>query len=56
MKWQKQELEQKNKIIDLMAKWLYEDDTSFGYGNLKEVNTIEKIKQYFERRAEDVKN
>lgn len=50
------EIEKKNKIIDLMAEWLYEDDTSFGYGNLKEVNTKEKIKQYFERRVEDVKN
>lgn len=32
-------LEKKDKIIDLMAEWLYEDDTSFGYGNLKDVNT-----------------
>ena len=47
------ELEKKDKIIDLMAKWLYEDDTSFGYGRLKEVNTSEKIKQYFERKLEN---
>lgn len=46
------ELEKKDKIINEMAKWLYEDDTSFGYGNLKSVNTPEKIKQYFERKVE----
>ena len=49
----KMELEKKNKIIDLMAKWLYEDDTSFGYGKLKEVNTQEKIKEYFIRKVEE---
>ena len=42
---------QLKKQIDLMAEWLYEDDTSFGYGKLKEVNTSEKIKQYFEQKA-----
>ena len=40
-----------SKIIDLMSEWLYEDDTSFGYGKLKDINTSEKIKQYFERKA-----
>lgn len=50
---QKEEIEKKDKIIDEMALWLYEDDTSFGYGNLKEINTQEKIKQYFERKVED---
>ena len=45
------EIEKKDKIIDLMAEWLYEDDTSFGYGKLKDINTSEKIKQYFERKA-----
>ena len=47
------EIEKKDEIIDLMAEWLYEDDTSFGYGNLKDVNTSEKIKQYFERKVEN---
>ena len=42
---------QLKKQIDLMAEWLYEDDTSFGYGKLKEVNTSEKIKQYFEQKS-----
>ena len=45
------EIEKKDKIIDLMAEWLYEDDTSFGYGKLKDINTSEKIKQYFERKV-----
>lgn len=49
----KMELEKKDKIIDLMAKWLYEDDTSFGYGKLKEVNTQEKIKEYFKKKVEE---
>ena len=46
------ELEKKEAIINEMAKWLYEDDTSFGYGNLKSVNTPEKIKQYFTKKVE----
>ena len=45
------EIEKKDKIIDLMSEWLYEDDTSFGYGKLKDINTSEKIKQYFERKV-----
>ena len=45
------ELEKKDKIIDLMSEWLCEDDTSFRYGKLKDINTSEKIKQYFERKA-----
>ena len=44
----------KDKQIDLMAEWLYKDDTSFGYGNLKDVNTSEKIKQYFEKKTEEI--
>ena len=48
-------LEKKEKIIDEMAEWLYGDDTSFGYGNLKDVNTPEKIKQYFEKKVEEDK-
>lgn len=49
-------LELKDKIIDLMSEWLYEDDTSFGYVNLKEINTKEKIKQYFENKAKELLN
>ena len=49
----KMELEKKDKIIDFIAKWLYEDDTSFGYGKLKEVNTQEKIKEYFKKKVEE---
>lgn len=48
-----EENEKKDKMIDEMAKWLNEDDTSFGYGKLKEVNTPKKIKQYFERKVTD---
>lgn len=47
------EIEKKDKIIDLMSEWLYEDDTSFGYGKLKDINTSEKIKQYFERKVKN---
>ena len=46
------ELENKDKVINEMAKWLYEDDTSFGYGNLAEVNTQEKIIEYFTNKVE----
>ena len=45
-------IEEKDKVINEMAKWLYEDDTSFGYGNLAEVNTQEKIKEYFTNKVE----
>ena len=49
---QQEELEKKDKVIEEMALWLYEDDTSFGYGNLKEINTQEKIKEYFYKKVE----
>lgn len=45
-------IEKKNKIIDEMAKWLCEDDTVFGYGGLKGINTPEKIKEYFRNKVE----
>ena len=41
----------KDRIIDDMADWLYKDDTSFGYGNLKEVNTKERIVKFFENKT-----
>ena len=47
------EIERLNRRIDLMSEWLYEDDTSFGYGKLKDVNTSEKIKQYFENKVKE---
>lgn len=46
------QLKNKDKIIDLMADWLYKDDTSFGYGKLKNVTTPNEIKQYFKSKAE----
>ena len=46
------ENQKKDKIIDEMAKWLYEDDTWFGYGKFKEINTSEKIKQFFIKKVE----
>ena len=39
-------LQKKDKQIDLMAKAFKQDDA----------RTVEEIKQYFERRVEDVKN
>ena len=47
------ELEEKDKIIDEMAKWLYEEDNLFGFGIFKEINTPEKIKEYFKKKVED---
>ena len=41
------------KVIDLMAEWLYKDDTSFGLFELREINTKEKIKQYFYKEVEE---
>lgn len=41
------ELEEKDKAIDEMAGWLYGDDTCFGYGAFEDINTPEKIKEYF---------
>lgn len=46
------QLKNKDKIINLMADWLYKDDTSFGYGKLKNVTTPNEIKQYFKSKAE----
>ena len=46
------ENKKRDKIIDEMAKWLYEDDTWFGYGKFKEINTSEKIKQFFIKKVE----
>lgn len=46
------ENETKEKIIDDMADWLYVDDTSFGYGKLKEVNTKERIIKFFKNKTE----
>ena len=51
---QQKEIEKKDKIIDEMAKWLCEDDTIFGYGGLKEINTHEKIKEYFKKKVEGI--
>lgn len=47
------ECEKKDKIIDLMAEWLYEDDSIFGFGIFKEINTPEKIKEYFENKVKE---
>lgn len=47
------ENQKKDKIIDEMAKWLYEDDTWFGYGSFKEINTPEKIKRFFIKKVDE---
>lgn len=49
---QQEEIEKKEAVIDEMVKYLYEDDNIFGFGNLKEINTPEKIKQYFINKVE----
>lgn len=46
------ELDKKDKTIDMMAEWLYKDDSSFGLFGLREVNTPEKIKEYFYNKIE----
>lgn len=65
MKWQKQELEQKNKIIDLMAETInnIDEDICKQMGqkaNCNEFEDTEKckecIKQYFENKANGGKN
>ena len=48
----KNKLKEKDKIIDEMSDWLYGDDTSFGNGKLKEVNTKERIVKFFENKTE----
>jgi hypothetical protein len=64
MKWQKQELEQKNKIIDLMAETInnIDEDICKQMGqkaNCNEFEDTEKckecIKQYFENKAKEIK-
>lgn len=49
---QQVEIEKKDKVIDLMAEELYEEDNIFGFGIFKEINTPEKIKEYFEKKVE----
>ena len=41
------EINKLNKVIDRMADWLWNDDTVFGHGEFKDINTKEKIKEYF---------
>lgn len=63
MKWQKQELEQKNKIIDLMAETInnIDEDICKQMGqkaNCNEFEDTEKckecIKQYFINKAKEI--
>lgn len=66
MKWQKQELEQKDKIIDLMANHIATSDSDlceyldittkckyYAGDNGKTCNNC--IKQYFENKAKEIK-
>lgn len=48
------ELEKKDGIIKSMAECIYEEPT-FGYGKLKDINTPEKITDYFTKLAEEEK-
>lgn len=51
MEWQKQELEQKNKIIDLMA----EDIDGFQMECNRYFKDKEEVKQYFENKAKEIR-
>lgn len=42
-----EEINKLNNVIDRMADWLWNDDTVFGHGEFKNINTKEKIKEYF---------
>lgn len=66
MEWQKQELDQKNKIIDLMAETINNHDIDEDIckqmgqkANCNEFEDTEKckecIKQYFENKAKEIK-
>ena len=66
MKWQKQELEQKDKIIDLMAETINNHDIDEDIckqmgqkANCNEFEDTEKckecIKQYFENKAKEIR-
>lgn len=66
MKWQKQELEQKDKIIDLMAETINNHDIDEDLckqmgkkANCNEFEDTEKckecIKQYFENKAKEIR-
>lgn len=48
------ELDKKEAVINEMAKEIYEDDNIFGFGIFKDINTPEKIKEYFTNKAENV--
>ena len=47
------EIEEKDKQIDLMANYIV---NLIKYNNPEEIREVEEIKQYFERKVEDVKD
>ena len=47
------EIEEKDKQIDLMANYIV---NLIKYNNPEEIRDVEEIKQYFERKVEDVKD
>ena len=47
----KYEIEKKDNVIHMMVGWLYAEDTGFGYGALKDINTPEKIEEYFYKKV-----
>lgn len=51
MEWQKQELDQKDKIIDLMA----EDIDGFQMECNRYFKDKEEVKQYFENKAKEIR-
>ena len=48
----KGQIKKKDKVINEMAKEIYEDDNIFGFGIFKDINTPEKIKEYFTKKVE----
>ena len=47
------EIKEKDKQIDLMANYIV---NLIKYNNPEEIREVEEIKQYFERKVEDVKD
>ena len=47
------EIEKKDKVIDMMAECI-DGEPTFGYGHLRDINTPEKVKEYFYKKIEKI--
>lgn len=45
------ELDKKDKVIDMMTECI-DGEPTFGYGHLRDINTPEKVKEYFYNKVE----